>query len=86
MECPTCGGELKLGVAPDHVDRHVPDGTDYHLVFDAVPSLICTQCGEVLRDIEIVELMGQAVQALDAISRKLSAFEYKLPEVESQRA
>jgi hypothetical protein len=37
----------------------------------------------VLRDIEIVDLMGQAVQALDAISRKLAAFEYKLSELEA---
>jgi hypothetical protein len=79
MECPTCGATLELSTAPAHIDRRVNTGTDYHLIFDDVPSLVYPQCNQVVRDAEIADLLGQAVTTLDAISRKMAAFEYKLP-------
>lgn len=66
MECPLCGGNLQPGVAPSHKSRN-----GYHLIFDQVPAMICEQCKTPLHDLEVVEILGQALDALDEVARKL---------------
>jgi len=41
MKCIHCQGEMKRGTTPFHVDRK-----GCHLLLDAVPAWVCTQCGE----------------------------------------
>jgi len=41
MKCIHCHGEMVRNVAPFHVDRK-----GYHLLLDAVPAWVCSQCGE----------------------------------------
>ncbi|NCC53574.1 MAG: type II toxin-antitoxin system MqsA family antitoxin [Spartobacteria bacterium] len=41
MKCIHCQGEMKRGTTPFHIDRK-----GCHLLLDAVPAWICTQCGE----------------------------------------
>lgn len=41
MKCIHCQGEMKRDSAPLHVDRK-----GCHLLLDAVPAWVCTQCGE----------------------------------------
>jgi YgiT-type zinc finger domain-containing protein len=81
MECPICGGDLQPGVAPHSVNRH-----GYHLTFDDVPAMICDQCHTPLHNLEVVELIGQALDAVDDIQRKLAAVKYNLPEAEPHHA
>ncbi len=41
MKCIHCQGEMKRGTTPLHVDRK-----GCHLLLDAVPAWVCSQCGE----------------------------------------
>jgi len=41
MTCIHCRERMKRRTAPFHLD-----GKDYHLVLDAVPAWVCSQCGE----------------------------------------
>lgn len=41
MKCIHCQGEMKRGTTPFHIDRK-----GCHLMLDAVPAWVCTQCGE----------------------------------------
>jgi YgiT-type zinc finger domain-containing protein len=54
------------GTAPDHITRR-----DYHLILDAVPALICTQCGESYFDSHVVALIDKAIDALDTLDDSL---------------
>jgi len=68
MECVQCRGSLRKGTAPFGVDRG-----GYHLHWDAIPAWVCTQCGEPLFEGREVDVIQQALLALDRESEKLLA-------------
>jgi len=68
MECVQCRGSLRKGAAPFSVDRG-----GYHLHWDAIPAWVCTQCGEPLFEGREVDVIQQALLALDRESEKLLA-------------
>ena len=68
MKCIHCQGEMQRRAAPFHVDRK-----GYHLVFDAVPAWVCSQCGEPYFEQAEVESIQEAVQGLDTQAEKLAA-------------
>jgi YgiT-type zinc finger domain-containing protein len=41
MKCIHCGGEMKPGTIPFHIDRK-----DCHVTLDKMPAWVCGQCGE----------------------------------------
>jgi len=45
----------------------------YHVHWDAIPAWVCTQCGEPLFEAREVDLIQQALVALDRESQKLVA-------------
>jgi YgiT-type zinc finger domain-containing protein len=59
---------MQRGVAAFSVDRRV-----YHVHWDAIPAWVCTQCGEALFEAREVDLIQQALIALDRESQKLIA-------------
>ncbi|MBI4287787.1 MAG: YgiT-type zinc finger protein [Chloroflexi bacterium] len=59
MQCIHCKGEMKRGKAPFHIDRR------YHLMFDAVPAWVCSQCGEVYFEEAEVDSIQGALKTLD---------------------
>lgn len=68
MECLHCKGRLVKGTAPFSVDRG-----GYHLHWDAIPAWVCTQCGEPLFEGHEVDVIQEAIRALDRESEKLLA-------------
>jgi YgiT-type zinc finger domain-containing protein len=60
MKCIQCQGKLKRGSAPFHVDRH-----GYHLVMDAVPAWVCSQCGEVYFEDKAVDSIQKVLRSID---------------------
>jgi YgiT-type zinc finger domain len=60
MKCIYCQGEMKRGTVPFHVDRK-----GYHLVLDAVPAWVCTQCGEVYFEEAEVDAIQDVMKLLD---------------------
>lgn len=61
MECLHCGGELERGTAPLSVDRD-----EYHVHWNALPALICTQCGEPLFERDVVDRVQRTLRAIDS--------------------
>ncbi len=68
MECILCKGRLERGLAPFGVHR-----SGYHLHWDAIPAWVCTLCGEPLFEGREVDVIQQALAALDRESEKLLA-------------
>ena len=68
MECLHCKGRLERRMAPFSVDRH-----GYHVHWDAIPAWVCSQCGQPLFDSRAVELIQQALEALDHDTEQLAA-------------
>lgn len=68
MECLQCGGTLERRAVPFTLDRR-----GYHMSWDAVPAWVCTQCGEPLFDAREVDLMQEALVALDRQTAALVA-------------
>ena len=68
VQCIHCKGRMQRGVAAFSVDRGV-----YHVRWDAIPAWVCTQCGEPLFEAREVDLIQQALVALDRESQKLVA-------------
>ena len=68
MKCVHCQGEMLRGTAPFHVDRK-----GYHLLFDAIPAWVCTQCGEAYFEEVEVDSIQQAIRALDDQAMKLAS-------------
>ena len=60
MKCIHCEGKMKQGTAPFHIDRK-----GYHLVLDAIPAWVCTQCGETYFAEADVEAIQQVIKAVD---------------------
>ena len=63
-----CKGRLVKGTAPFSVDR-----SGYHLHWDAIPAWVCTQCGEPLFEGREVDVIQNAIKALDRENEKLLA-------------
>jgi YgiT-type zinc finger domain-containing protein len=68
MKCILCHGEMVRNVAPFHVDRK-----GYHLLLDAVPAWVCSQCGEAYFEESEVESIQEAIRAVDSQAEKLGA-------------
>lgn len=68
MTCLHCRGKMVRGHAPFQVDRE-----DYHLVLDHVPAWVCGQCGEAYFEPSEVDLIQDAINALDERTRRLAA-------------
>ena len=68
VECLHCKGRLVKGTAPFSVDR-----SGYHLHWDAIPAWVCTQCGESLFEGREVDVIQNAIKALDRENEKLLA-------------
>lgn len=60
MRCLHCQGEMEVGTAPFHIDRK-----DYHLVFDTVRAWVCKQCGEAYFEDTEVDVIQDAIRAVD---------------------
>jgi len=67
MKCMYCQGEMRRGSAPFHVDRK-----GYHLLLDAVPAWVCSQCGESYFEEAEVDSIQEAIRALDTQATKLA--------------
>ena len=67
MKCMHCQGEMRRGAAPFHVDRN-----GYHLLLDAVPAWVCSQCGESYFEETEVDAIQDAIRALDRQATKLA--------------
>lgn len=66
MECLHCKGRLVKGTTPFSIDRG-----GYHLHWDAIPAWVCTQCGEPLFEGREVDVIQEAIKALDRENEKL---------------
>ena len=58
---------MEKGAAPFQVDRK-----GYHLLFDAIPAWVCTQCGEAYFDEAEVDAIQKVLQQLDKEAEKLA--------------
>ena len=67
MKCMYCGGEMKRGKAPLHVDRE-----GIHVTLDEVRAWVCKQCGEAAFDDAEVDSMQAIVLAVEREARKLA--------------
>ena len=66
MKCMYCGGDLRKGTAPYHLDRqHV------HVILDEVPAWVCSQCGEAYFEESEVTEIQTIIQVVDTQARKL---------------
>ena len=60
MECPHCRGSMKRATAPFRADRR-----GYHVVWDALPAWVCTQCGEPLFEAKEVDTIQKTLELID---------------------
>lgn len=67
MKCIHCKGKMQRSSAPFHIDRK-----NYHLLLDAVPAWMCTQCGEVYFEEAEVNAIQEAIRSLDKRTEKLA--------------
>lgn len=67
MRCIHCKGKMRKDKAPFQIDRK-----GYHLLLDAVPAWICTQCGEAYFEEAEVDAIQEAVRSLDKRTGKLA--------------
>jgi len=67
MECSVCKGKMERGTAPFRIDRK-----GYHLLFDAIPAWVCSQCGEVYFDETEVDMIQEMIRVIDQRAEKLS--------------
>jgi len=59
---------MERKTAPFQIDRK-----GYHLIFDAVPAWVCTQCGEAYFEEREVEEIQDAIRAVDQRAEKIAA-------------
>ena len=67
MRCIQCKGKMRKSCAPFQIDRR-----GYHLLLDAVPAWICTQCGEIYFEEAEVDAIQEAIRSLDKRTEKLA--------------
>lgn len=60
IKCPLCNGKMERRTVPFTLERH-----GYHISWDAVPAWVCRQCGEPVFETREVDLMQEALTALD---------------------
>lgn len=68
MKCIHCKGEMERKTAPFQIDRK-----GYHLLFDAIPAWVCTQCGEAYFEETEVESIQKVLKKLDEETEHLAA-------------
>ena len=68
MECIHCKGRMEKATAPFTSNRK-----GYHVHWDAIPAWVCAQCGEAYFASREVDLIQQALLALDRESAVLTA-------------
>ena len=66
MKCIHCNGEMKRKTAPFQIDKK-----GYHLMFDAVPAWVCSQCGVVYFEESEVNSIQAVLKILDEQAGKL---------------
>jgi YgiT-type zinc finger domain-containing protein len=67
-ECMHCRGDLKRGTAPFSVDRD-----RYHVVWNALPAWICTQCGEPYFEPAVVMAIEESLRNVDRATADIAA-------------
>jgi len=67
MKCMHCRGRMEHRTAPFQVDRK-----GYHLMFDAIPAWVCSQCGEVYFEEAEVEAIQDVLRTLDEGTERLA--------------
>ena len=67
MKCIHCQGKMNRGTAPFHVDRK-----GYHILFDAIPAWVCTQCGESYFEEAEVKAIQDVIRAVDQQTEKIT--------------
>lgn len=67
MKCIHCKGKMEYKTAPFQIDRK-----GYHLMLDAVPSWVCTQCGEAYFEETEVDAIQDVLKTLDERTDKLA--------------
>ncbi|MCI0604482.1 YgiT-type zinc finger protein [bacterium] len=67
MKCTHCQGKMERGTAPFHIDRK-----GYHLLLDAVPAWVCSQCGEAYFKESEVDAIQAVIQSVDKQTEKLT--------------
>lgn len=68
MTCIHCQGKMERKTAPFQIDRQ-----GYHLVLEAVPAWVCTQCGEAYFEAHEVDRIQQVIQTIDQRTKELTA-------------
>ncbi len=68
MKCIHCKGEMERKTAPFQIDRK-----GYHLLFDAIPAWVCTQCGEAYFEEAEVDAIQEVLKKLDEETEHLAA-------------
>ena len=61
MECVHCKGHMRRATAPLAIHRK-----GYHVMWDALPAWVCSQCGEACFEPADVESIQKAIRALEA--------------------
>jgi YgiT-type zinc finger domain-containing protein len=62
-----CKGKMEYKTAPFQIDRK-----GYHLMLDAVPAWVCTQCGEIYFEESEVDKIQDALKTLDERVERLA--------------
>jgi YgiT-type zinc finger domain-containing protein len=68
MKCIHCGGKMKLGKIPFHIDRK-----GCHVTLDKVPAWVCGQCGEAYFEEKEVIAIEELIEALEDKAKALLA-------------
>jgi YgiT-type zinc finger domain-containing protein len=67
MKCTHCQGKMERGTAPFHIDRK-----GYHLLLDAVPAWVCSQCGEAYFEESEVDAIQAVIRSVDEQTERLA--------------
>ena len=67
MECIHCKGRMERTTAPFSIDRN-----GYHIIWNAIPAWVCTQCGEPYFESREVDLIQEILSVLDRESALLT--------------
>lgn len=67
MNCLYCKGKMERKTSPFQIDRK-----GYHLLFDAIPAWVCTQCGEAYFEETEVEAIQGLLKNIDEQTEKLA--------------
>jgi YgiT-type zinc finger domain-containing protein len=67
MKCTYCQSKMERGTAPFHIDRK-----GYHLLLDAVPAWVCSQCGEAYFEEAEVDAIQAVIRSVDSQTEKLA--------------